>query len=157
MERQLHAVRDKRSENTLQWASDMPEFRAWRLAELHEAAKDRILWIRGPLGIGKSTMAGYFIDILKYLYPKSTVAYFFCHSHQAGLTKAHDIIRTLAYQCMENDRSVRSILEALKRKDFRITENLDPFITSRGSPGRGAAGRGWHGHGTATHGMPLAS
>lgn len=124
MERQLHAVRDKRSKNTLQWASDMPEFRAWRLAELHESAKDRILWIRGPLGIGKSTMAGYFIDLLKYLYPKSTVAYFFCRSHQAGLTKAHDIIRTLAYHCMENDRSARSVLEALKRKDFRITENL---------------------------------
>jgi tetratricopeptide (TPR) repeat protein len=102
----------------------MPEFRAWRLAELHESAKDRILWIRGPLGIGKSTMAGYFIDILKCLYPKSTVAYFFCRGHQSGLTKAHDIVRTLAYQCMENDRSVRSILEALKHKDFRITENL---------------------------------
>ena len=69
-------------------------------------------------------MAGYFIDLLKCLYPKSTVTYFFCRSHQAGLTKAHDIIRTLAYHCMENDRSARSVLEALKHKDFRISKNL---------------------------------
>jgi tetratricopeptide (TPR) repeat protein len=120
----LHTLRDKRSEETLQWAREMSEFRDWRLSEPKQSAKNRILWLRGPLGIGKSTMSAYLIDLLKVMYPKSIVAYFFCRSNQAGLTKAHEIIRTLAYQCIEDNRAARSILEVLKNKDFRISEDL---------------------------------
>ena len=124
VENQLYAVREKRREGTLQWACDMDAFQTWRLAETGESSKDRILWIRGTLGIGKSTMAGYFIDLLKCRYSDSIVAYFFCRSHQAGLTKARDIIRTLAYQCIEDNEAGRDTLENLKRRDFRITEDL---------------------------------
>jgi tetratricopeptide (TPR) repeat protein len=102
----------------------MTEFRDWRFSEPKEGAKDRILWIRGPLGIGKSTMSAYFIDLLKLMYPNSIVAYFFCRSNQAGLTKAHEIIRTLAYQCIDGNRAARSVLQELKEKDFQICDSL---------------------------------
>lgn len=124
VESKLYGVREKRSKGSLKWAHDMIEFRSWRLAELHESSRDRILWIKGPLGIGKSTMAGYFIDILKCLHPKSIVAYFFCRSGEAGLMRAHDIIRTLAYQCIEDNTPGREVLEGLKRKNFEISEGL---------------------------------
>jgi len=120
-EAQLSSFREQRGENTLEWAINMPEFQTWRTSKIRVDSKmnERILWIRGPLGIGKSIMAGYFIDILKskYIYPAAIVAYFFCRSGQAGLTKPRDIVRTLAYQCVQSGNEVRpevrSVLENL--------------------------------------------
>lgn len=123
----LHGMRDKRKKGTLKWAHDMVQFQNWRLSQLSEsseASKERILWLRGPLGIGKSIMAGYFIDLLKCLYPNAIVAYFFCRFKESGLEKAHDIIRTLAYQCIENNPAGRYALESLKRKNFVISDSL---------------------------------
>ena len=119
-EGQLYLRQDERDEGTLQWAVDMPEFQTWRLSE---SAGDRKLWIRGPLGLGKSVMSGYFIELLKKQYPTSIVAYFFCRSKLPGLEKAADIIRTLSYQCME-DEGARSALEDLKLRNIKIDNNL---------------------------------
>jgi NACHT domain len=124
VESQLHNVQERRNEGSLKWAQNMPEFLNWRLSECRESAKDRILWIKGPLGIGKSTMAGYYIDLLKCMYPKAIVAYFFCRSHEAGLTTARDILRTLAYQCIHDNPASRSVLEALKSEGFEISNSL---------------------------------
>ena len=95
-------------------------------------SKERILWIRGTLGIGKSIMAGHFIDLLKCLHPTAIVAYFFCRSGQAGLMKPRDIVRTLAYQFIQGDKEARSVLETLRAKDFKIEDNLGiGFLTER--------------------------
>ena len=121
VEGQLSLFRRQRAEATLEWARDMPEFQTWRLS----STDNRFLWIRGTLGVGKSIMAAYFIDLLKCHYPNAVVAYFFCRSNQPGLTKARDVIRTLAYQCTENDDDAHQILHALKRKGFGISENQE--------------------------------
>ena len=42
--------------------------------------------------MGKSIMAGYFIDLLKIQYPNAIVAYFFCRGNQPGLMSARDIV-----------------------------------------------------------------
>ena len=102
----------------------MPEFQAWRLCDLSVESERRITWINGTLGIGKSIMAGYFIDLLKCQYPNAIVAYFFCRSNQPGLTNARDMLRTLAYQCIEKDKAARTVLETLKSKGFQVTDNL---------------------------------
>lgn len=122
VEAQLHSFRQQRGENTLQWAPDLPEFQTWRLSDF--SSNDHILWIRGTLGIGKSTLAGYYIDLLKCHYPNSIIAYFFCRSSQRGLTKARDIIRTLAYHCVSGDSKARAVLEALRTLGFRIDDDL---------------------------------
>lgn len=125
MEAQLDNARDHRAADTLQWASGMPEFQAWRLSDPKDfTSPQRILWIRGTLGVGKSTMAGYYIDLLTHLYPSSTIAYFFFKSVQPGLTKAVDCVRTLAYQFIQNDTNASSILEQLQINDFRIDGQL---------------------------------
>ena len=124
VESQLSSFRQQRSEGTLQWARDMPEFQAWRLSNLEAESERRITWINGTLGIGKSIMAGYFIDLLKCQYPNAIVSYFFCRSGQPGLTNARDILRTLAYQCIEKDNAARAVLEKLKSKGFQITDTL---------------------------------
>ena len=132
VEAQLRAVRNRRGKETLKWASNMNEFRDWHSNDsnydLHSNegvhnAKSHVLWIRGAAGVGKSTMAGYLIDFVKFLYPDSLVLYFFCKAGDIGLTSARDIIRTLAYQCLENSRA-RSALEDLKKSGFQIEEKV---------------------------------
>jgi hypothetical protein len=87
-ESQLSAFRRERSEGTLAWARDMSEFQLWRLSDLCDESQHRITWIKGPLGLGKSIIAAYFIDLLKCQYQNAVVAYFFCRKGQAGLTSA---------------------------------------------------------------------
>ena len=118
VEGQLSTVRTLRGENTLQWALDMPEFQAWQHSDI--VSRERLLWIRGALGIGKTFMAGYFIDLLKEDNPTAIVMYFFCKSERPGLTKARDILRTLAYQYyLQNDYT----LEGLQFEEFK-TDSL---------------------------------
>ena len=61
----------------------MTEFRDWRLSGLDKESPHHITWIHGTLGIGKSIMAAYFVDLLKCQYPNTIVAYFFCRSKEA--------------------------------------------------------------------------
>ena len=102
----------------------MPEFQAWRLSDLVDGPERRITWIKGSLGLGKSVMAAYFIDLLKCQYRNAVVAYFFCRSKQPGLTSARDILRTLAYQCADNNEAARETLQNLKSEGFQINDNL---------------------------------
>src|SRR5271170_4031882 len=122
VEGQLSSLRTQREKDTLEWARNMPEFETWRRSDASLESKDRILWVRGTLGVGKTIMAGYFIELLKCLHPRAVVAYFFCRVGQDRLRTARDIIRTLAYQCVIDDADARSVLDSLRTKDFRINE-----------------------------------
>src|SRR5947207_2943857 len=125
VEAQLLLVRHQRGEGTLQWAKEIDEFHKWRTSDVASHSKERMLWIRGTLGVGKSTMAGYFIELLKFSTPApSIVAFFFCRSGQVGLTKARDIIRTLAYQCMNENPQARRVLDNAKSISFRIDDSV---------------------------------
>lgn len=119
VEAQLGAIRNRRAQNTLQWLVNVTEFQAWSSFN----NQNRILWFRGGPGVGKSTMAGYLVDILRCLYPESIIGYFFCKSGVPGLTRPRDIVQTLAYHCME-DAGARWSLEALKRSGFRTEDNV---------------------------------
>jgi tetratricopeptide (TPR) repeat protein len=129
VEAQLRTVRKQRQEGTLEWARTMPEFHAWRTSSLKSA--ERVLWIQGTLGVGKSTMAGYLIELLKYSTPApAIVAFFFCRSNQRGLTKASEIIRTIAYQCFFNNPTARMVLEEKKSINYLTDETvaIDPLF-----------------------------
>lgn len=94
------------------------------MSDLDVNSKERALWIRGKLGVGKSTMAGYFIDLLKQLSPNSVIAYFFCKSGRVGLTAARDIVRTLCHQIIRSKFNALSVVEGLKRNGFSIDHNV---------------------------------
>ena len=122
VEGQLSSIRKKRGKETLEWARNMPEFQSWQCCEV--SSENRILWIRGTLGVGKTIMAGYFIELLKCLYPNSVIAYFFCRKGEVGLIKARDIIRTLAYQCIQDNPDARKALDYLRSKNLPIDDNV---------------------------------
>lgn len=69
-------------------------------------------------------MAGYFIELLKCQYPDAIVAYFFCRSGQKGLIKARDIIRTLAYQVIQESPEARLYLESLQHEELPVDDNV---------------------------------
>jgi tetratricopeptide (TPR) repeat protein len=123
-ESQLSTFRQERSEGTLAWARNMPEFQLWRLSDLSDESERRITWIKGPLGLGKSIIAAYLIDLLKCQYQNAVVAYFFCRKGQAGLTSARDILRTLACQCIGKNKAAQEALEKLKSRGFQITPDI---------------------------------
>lgn len=129
VEDQLRIVRKQREEGTLDWARKMQEFHAWRTSDVTSA--NRILWICGTLGVGKSTMAGYYIELLKYSTPApAIVAFFFCRSKQKGLTKAREIIRTIAYQCFYDNPQARRVLEGKRRISYLTDDTvaIDPLF-----------------------------
>ena len=102
----------------------MPEFRDWRLSDLDKESPNRITWIHATLGVGKSIMAAYFIDLLNCQYPNAIVAYFFCRSKEAGVFTARDILRTLAYQCTEKVSAANAAVNELKSHGFQISDDL---------------------------------
>ena len=124
VESYLHSFRHQRAQGTLNWARDMPEFRDWRLSGLDKESPNRITWIHATLGVGKSVMAAYFIDLLKCQYPNAIVAYFFCRSKEAGVFTARDILRALAYQCTEMVSAANAAIKELKSHGFQISDDL---------------------------------
>jgi tetratricopeptide (TPR) repeat protein len=108
----------------LNWARDMTVFRDWRLSGLDKEDPNRITWIHGTLGVGKSIMAAYFIDLLKCQYPNAIVAYFFCRSKEAGAFTARDILRALSYQCMEKVGGASKALKELNSHGFQISDDI---------------------------------
>lgn len=59
-------------------------------------------------------MASYFVELVKCEFPNAFVGYFFCKTGENGLTKAGDIIRTLAYQFVIDDTVARKELDAVR-------------------------------------------
>ena len=116
----------------MNWASLMPEFQTWMKSDLQFDCPERQLWLSGSLGVGKSIMAAYFIDLLNTLYPTAIVGYFFCRSGQKGLTRAQEIVRTLAYQCIQGDEDARNYLETLRSRAFNIDDLIGlRYLTQR--------------------------
>ena len=106
----------------MSWVLEMPEFKNWLNAELD--SKERLLWICGSAGIGKSIIAGFLIDHLQTSYPNALVAYFFCKRGDMKLMYARSIFRTIAYQCMKKSARVRSTLEACKKENIDLASNI---------------------------------
>ena len=121
VEERFSLLRKQREKNTLEWARNMPEFQTWHRSDLKST--NRLLWISATLGVGKSVMASYFIELLKCEYSNAFVGYFFCRSGEQGLTKAGEIIRTLAYQFVIGDSEARKELDSF-RTHGKLKQNV---------------------------------
>ncbi|KAH8782222.1 hypothetical protein F5882DRAFT_439845 [Hyaloscypha sp. PMI_1271] len=84
-------IRDLRLANTCQWINQEPKFLAWRSSSCRNAA----LWLRGPPGCGKSTLAASIIDQLSADQP---TAYFFCNVEDPDRSNFTRVLKTLTWQ-----------------------------------------------------------
>jgi hypothetical protein len=125
VEAQVHTLRRSRGSQTLRWAHAMPEFPAWAASDVGSGSQERIFWIHGLAGCGKSIMPAYFIDLLKVSAPNSILAYFFCKSNVPGLRTARDIIRALTYQCSTQSSHARVNLETSHSFGFQVDNQIE--------------------------------
>lgn len=88
-------------------------------------SKYRTLWVRGPLGVGKSVVACYLIDLLRCQFSNSIIGYFFIQFRQSALSSARDITRALAYQCCLADETIYKTLKALEEREYGLDEVLE--------------------------------
>jgi tetratricopeptide (TPR) repeat protein len=124
IEAQLLVLRRRYQDSSLKWAHKMDEFQNWSTSDVGADCKERILWIIGAPGVGKSTLAAYLVEFTRCLDRDAILAYFFVRRESNGLTKPSDIVRTLAYQCSSMDPKIRASLETLKANGFQIDESL---------------------------------
>jgi tetratricopeptide (TPR) repeat protein len=120
LEAQLQSATRQRSDSSLQWALEWPEFKKWHTDKFGGS----ILWISGGPGIGKSTMAAYFESHLNQRYSDSIIGCFFFKAGRPGLTKVLDMIRTIAFQVLLKSDAARSVLTQLKNGGFMIDRSL---------------------------------
>ena len=114
MRTMLDGARNQRGESLL-WAAKTDEFQKWKTGEL--VTTPRVLWVYGPPGIGKTTMAASFVDNLTSTLGKTLVGYFFC---KRGETRASNIISTLACQFAKASAPVRWELDEIKEYDRQL-------------------------------------
>ena len=124
IEAQLMVLRHRYQDSSLKWAHKMEEFQKWCASDILSDNRERILWIVGAPGVGKSTLAAYLVEFTRSIDKDAILAYFFVRRESSGLTKPSDILRTLAYQCSIRDTKVRGALETLKANGFTIDEGL---------------------------------
>ncbi|PMD63001.1 ankyrin [Hyaloscypha bicolor E] len=84
-------IRDLRLENTCQWINQESKFLAWRSS----SRRNVDLWVRGPPGCSKSTLAASIIDQLSVDQP---TAYFFCNVEDPDRSDFTRILKTLTWQ-----------------------------------------------------------
>src|SRR5436190_24027106 len=107
VEAQMQVLRRRYQESSLNWAHRMDEYQSWSTSDPRSECKERILWIVGAPGVGKSTLAAYLVEFTRCLDKDAILAYFFVRRDSIGLTKPFDIVRTLSYQCAASDANVK--------------------------------------------------
>jgi hypothetical protein len=110
---QLLSLREQRSEGTLQWVLELDVFTKWRLGNLSSSFPAQTLWMTGLPGVGKSTISAFLHDVLKLQYPDSICLYFYCRSGTAGLTTAHQMVRSLCHQLTQQESFYQRYLKQM--------------------------------------------
>ena len=102
----------------------MVEFQNWISSDLHLGSPERILWIVGAPGVGKSTLGAYFLELVRCLDREAVLVYFFLRNGVSGLNKASDVVRTFAYRFATMIPEVRLSLEKLKKSGFKPDDGV---------------------------------
>ncbi|KAK9418518.1 putative GPI inositol-deacylase [Seiridium unicorne] len=116
----LLAVLDKRHEKSCVWLTGNVDFHLW-LGDIEEDDTDlgpldvrpphnRILWISGPPGSGKSVLAGHVINYVEDFNSIDCAYFFFKRSSKATITQ---LLLSLAFQMAEANFEVRMTFLAM--------------------------------------------
>ena len=99
---------------TCQWIFESIEFQSWisrDTAELH----NRILWIRGKPGSGKSTLIKHIFQSREQFFPKYTHASYFFHARGTELQKTRiGMLRSLLCQLLADDEKLMEMFISIQ-------------------------------------------
>ncbi|KAJ5889647.1 hypothetical protein N7504_010457 [Penicillium tannophilum] len=89
-------------EDSYRWILDNKEFKQWQDSE-----KNRLLWIRGDPGKGKTMLLCGVIEELTRLYGDNTnILFFFCQATDTRINSATSVLRGLIYLLVKNHPSL---------------------------------------------------
>ncbi|CAI7627747.1 unnamed protein product [Penicillium pancosmium] len=89
-------------EDSYRWILDNKEFRQWQDSE-----KNRLLWIRGDPGKGKTMLLCGVIEELTRLYgDNASISFFFCQATDMRINSATSVLRGLIYLLVKNHPSL---------------------------------------------------
>lgn len=108
-----------RHPGTCEWLFDDPAFEKWEKATWQSERNERVLWIHGPPGIGKTFLAVSVVERLKLSDTQKvdrmgTVIYYFFRDEksmdpqQPGKGRLISLLRSLARQLVDSIRNTRS-------------------------------------------------
>jgi ankyrin repeat protein/nucleoside-triphosphatase THEP1 len=112
---------ERQAEGTLGWLRNKREYASWMDSDV-----SRLLWVTGPAGCGKTTMALYVMRTLeKYRHPGDVVCRFFCDENEPS----HDVsalLRALIFQIVTRRRKLlRVVRKASDRGGMQILRQFD--------------------------------
>ncbi|KAJ5917571.1 hypothetical protein N7466_011125 [Penicillium verhagenii] len=88
--------------DSYRWILDNKEFKQWRDSE-----KNRLLWIRGDPGKGKTMLLCGIIEELTRLYgDNASISFFFCQATDMRINSATSVLRGLIYLLVKNHPSL---------------------------------------------------
>jgi WD40 repeat protein len=93
-ETDLDTLSSKILDGTCQWITTKPDFVCW--LESSRSSTQKMFWLMGPAGTGKTSLARSVIEYLK-LHGQECVYHFFSSSHQLKRTSAY-CLRSIAFQ-----------------------------------------------------------
>ncbi|KIW21374.1 hypothetical protein PV08_01954 [Exophiala spinifera] len=95
-EDELDRLLAKRQPGTCDWVFRHPKFVTWKT----EAHAERVLWMNGIPGAGKTILTSYIIDKLQNDSKTITIAYIICNSYTSGKNILSETMRGLAAQLL---------------------------------------------------------
>jgi hypothetical protein len=98
------------------WILDNPEFRRWR-----DDHQNRLLWVRGDPGKGKTMLLCGIIDDLARSKININLSYFFCQATDSRINNATAVLRGLVYLLVDQQPS---LISHLKKKHDHAGKTL---------------------------------
>ncbi|EXJ71755.1 uncharacterized protein A1O5_05565 [Cladophialophora psammophila CBS 110553] len=98
---ELYRLLARRQSGTCDWIFKHPKFISWK----DDAHADRVLWVNGIPGAGKTILCSYIIDTLQRESTR-TIAYIICNSYTQGKDIVSGNLRGLAAQLLRANRDL---------------------------------------------------
>ncbi|OHE93130.1 hypothetical protein CORC01_11542 [Colletotrichum orchidophilum] len=89
--------KQKRLEKTCDWILERPEFIEWLAPDAKSTNTEKLLWINGPAGLGKTVLCARVVEYLMSL-SQTPVAYFFLSSDFESRDNPYAAIRSWVHQ-----------------------------------------------------------
>ncbi|EXJ84684.1 hypothetical protein A1O3_05354 [Capronia epimyces CBS 606.96] len=116
---ELHRLLNRRQSGTCHWVFRHPKFISWK----DDTRADRVLWMNGIPGAGKTILCSYIIEKLQHE-SQTTTAYVICNSYTQGKNIVSENLRSLAAQLLRANRDL--VPHAF---DNYANKSLPPSIT----------------------------
>ena len=101
----LHLMSDKRQPETCDWILRDPQMQPW----MEDDSGDALLWMTAIPGAGKSIICSLIIEILQSQ-QRFSCLYYFCSCRSSSANTSASILRTLAYQLLQQNLDMASLI-----------------------------------------------